>query len=581
MTLIHGFIKPLRENKLLKDTEIQGIFANVEIIFDFQKELLKQFRTRVESWESQPLLGDVFTTLSPFLKVYTTYVENFEKGSVTLKNAKKQNSQFNAFLRKCHEKKEMYGNLDLEDYLLMPVQRIPRYQLLLQELLKCTEESHPDFIPLQSALSKIKEVAVHINTWVKTSDNKQKIVEIQNELSMELVAPHRVWLESGVVSESTVPSAVNPPKVLYRYTFHLLNDMLILYCKAKRRVIQLTTAWVTDYYKVPNAFQMLSPGEGILLVTDSSSERDHMISQISMAIQDIVSHSTVYSKERAKYCLVAEGSGELFQVKEVEEVSSARPSPPEPTPQQTPQPTGQPAPAARRRHTVVRGSLADTTYVESEESFELVYSDELGWHLAAKAAVETEQTTPPVDNAVPKDPIPTQHESSEASTSSESSSGHSVDQTVSKTPSVDYSSSPGGLSLEENLSRVVLTSSAEYSSSPGGEYYITESEPNSRGQLTSSSDSVGASEGTDDGVPITKIPFRSTKPRAVVRSSHVRIGSGSGWQFCGPSLELKKEFEEYDKFVSLWGTSTVGSGPSRESLRSSKLIVIGNQKKSE
>ncbi|KAI9922342.1 hypothetical protein PsorP6_002600 [Peronosclerospora sorghi] len=54
----------------------------------------------------------------------------------------------------------------------MPVERIPRYRLLLQELLGCTPPEHVDFLPLQSAIqsldrvaNKIKEISeIHENT---------------------------------------------------------------------------------------------------------------------------------------------------------------------------------------------------------------------------------------------------------------------------------------------------------------------------------------------------------------------------------------------------------------------------------
>ncbi len=48
-------------------------------------------------------------------------------------------------------------------YLIMPVQRIPRYQLLLRELDKVTEEGHPEKQHLGEALQKIEHIAKHVN----------------------------------------------------------------------------------------------------------------------------------------------------------------------------------------------------------------------------------------------------------------------------------------------------------------------------------------------------------------------------------------------------------------------------------
>jgi len=48
--------------------------------------------------------------------------------------------------------------LDLSSILIQPVQRLPRYQLLIKELLKYTEEGHVDYAPLQEAMKKIIEL---------------------------------------------------------------------------------------------------------------------------------------------------------------------------------------------------------------------------------------------------------------------------------------------------------------------------------------------------------------------------------------------------------------------------------------
>jgi hypothetical protein len=46
---------------------------------------------------------------------------------------------------------------------VVPVQRIPRYVLLLKELLKCTPESHSDFANCQKAHASLEKVAGLIN----------------------------------------------------------------------------------------------------------------------------------------------------------------------------------------------------------------------------------------------------------------------------------------------------------------------------------------------------------------------------------------------------------------------------------
>ena len=75
---------------------------------------------------------------------------------------------FQQFIRATNIKVEkLYGKIaDLESFLILPVQRIPRYMLLLDALLKFTPPDHPDFNNLTEAIAKVKSVADHLNQAV-------------------------------------------------------------------------------------------------------------------------------------------------------------------------------------------------------------------------------------------------------------------------------------------------------------------------------------------------------------------------------------------------------------------------------
>lgn len=59
-----------------------------------------------------------------------------------------------------------FGGLPLTAYLIMPIQRIPRYRMLLEVLVSSTPEEHPDFKQLNEALGVIRDVANYINTHI-------------------------------------------------------------------------------------------------------------------------------------------------------------------------------------------------------------------------------------------------------------------------------------------------------------------------------------------------------------------------------------------------------------------------------
>ncbi len=68
-----------------------------------------------------------------------------------MKELKENNARFKEFLVTIR-RKNLYNNLDLEDYLIKPVQRLPKYVLLLKLLLKKTSPDHPDYHNIKTVL---------------------------------------------------------------------------------------------------------------------------------------------------------------------------------------------------------------------------------------------------------------------------------------------------------------------------------------------------------------------------------------------------------------------------------------------
>jgi len=105
--------------------------------------------------------------------------------------------------------------LNLEGYLLLPVQRIPRYRLLLEELLRSTPPSY-EYVddPLERGLSEISCLANNMNEGKRESESRRKLVRWQSRIKGKfpspLVQPHRRLIMDGpllltrVVRKTTV-----------------------------------------------------------------------------------------------------------------------------------------------------------------------------------------------------------------------------------------------------------------------------------------------------------------------------------------------------------------------------------------
>lgn len=63
-------------------------------------------------------------------------------------------------------------------YLIKPIQRICKYPLLLNELLKYTPKSHEEYENLTLALDKVEQVVTYINERKRLEENMKKLKEI-------------------------------------------------------------------------------------------------------------------------------------------------------------------------------------------------------------------------------------------------------------------------------------------------------------------------------------------------------------------------------------------------------------------
>jgi len=106
-----------------------------------------------------------------------------------------KSSSFRAFLKNCRDTHHL--RLELPAYLIMPVQRIPRYILLLQDLIKRTPANFIELPKLSSALQKLKKEADLMNERKRETEKLATLLDIEMRLSseeLELVKPGRQFI---------------------------------------------------------------------------------------------------------------------------------------------------------------------------------------------------------------------------------------------------------------------------------------------------------------------------------------------------------------------------------------------------
>ncbi|KAI0067701.1 hypothetical protein BV25DRAFT_1867513 [Artomyces pyxidatus] len=111
-----------------------------------------------------------------------------------------QRKRIKSYLKRCRLNPR-HSQLNLEGYLLLPVQRIPRYRLLLEELGRSTPPSDDYVDPLDKALTEISSLATNMNEGKRESESRRKLVQwqakIRGKFPSPLVQPHRRLIMDG------------------------------------------------------------------------------------------------------------------------------------------------------------------------------------------------------------------------------------------------------------------------------------------------------------------------------------------------------------------------------------------------
>ncbi|XP_037539376.1 FYVE, RhoGEF and PH domain-containing protein 4a [Nematolebias whitei] len=208
---------------------VKNIFSNIVSIHAFHSQfLLPDLEKRMGEWTSTPRIGDILQKLTPFLKMYAEYVKNFDKAMEVLKQWIDRSPQFKAIIQEI-QSQEICGSLTLQHHMLEPVQRIPRYEMLLKDYLKKLPQDDADHRDAEKSLDIIATAATHSNSAIRKSENLKKLMEIYEMLGEEedIVNPSNEFIKEGQILKLAARNA----SAMERYLF-LFNNML-LYCVPK------------------------------------------------------------------------------------------------------------------------------------------------------------------------------------------------------------------------------------------------------------------------------------------------------------------------------------------------------------
>ncbi|XP_074064463.1 FYVE, RhoGEF and PH domain-containing protein 1 [Macrotis lagotis] len=212
---------------------VHGIFSNICSIYCFHQQfLLPELEKRMEEWDRYPRIGDILQKLAPFLKMYGEYVKNFDRAVELVNTWTERSAPFKVIIHEV-QKEEACGNLTLQHHMLEPVQRIPRYELLLKDYLLKLPHGSPDSKDAEKSLELIATAAEHSNAAIRKMERMHKLLKVYELLGGEedIVSPANELIKEGHILKLSAKNGTTQDRYLI-----LFNDRL-LYCVPKLRLL--------------------------------------------------------------------------------------------------------------------------------------------------------------------------------------------------------------------------------------------------------------------------------------------------------------------------------------------------------
>ncbi|XP_038672410.1 guanine nucleotide exchange factor DBS isoform X6 [Scyliorhinus canicula] len=225
LSIIEGYATEMDNQELtplipvaLKNKK-EVLFGNLSEIYDFHNRIfLKELENCMENPE---LVGKCFLKRKEDLQIYEKYCQNKPRSEALWRQC--GDCQF---FQECQRKLD--HKLSLDAYLLKPVQRITKYQLLLKEMLKCSKNSEGT-----AELEEALETMISIIKSVNDSMHQIAITGFEGNLNdlgkLLMQGSFNVWTDHKKVHSKVKDLARFKP--MQRHLF--LYTKLLLFCKKR------------------------------------------------------------------------------------------------------------------------------------------------------------------------------------------------------------------------------------------------------------------------------------------------------------------------------------------------------------
>uniref|UniRef100_A0A4W6F6W0 Vav 3 guanine nucleotide exchange factor b n=1 Tax=Lates calcarifer TaxID=8187 RepID=A0A4W6F6W0_LATCA len=238
------FLNPLK--KFFSAAEIDKVFVNIPDLVKVHKSLMADLQDSILNKNALNLY-QIFISYKERLLIYGIYCSRVEIAIAVLDLICKEKEDVRLKLEEC-SKRANNGKFTLRDLLVVPMQRVLKYHLLLQELVKHTHDA-ADKNNLKIALDAMKDLAQYVNEVKRDNETLREIDQYQRSIE-NLNQPLRTFGRPKGDGEVRMISSVDKRKQDRLHIF--LFDVAVIVCKRRGDNYEMKDILDLNYFKITN-----------------------------------------------------------------------------------------------------------------------------------------------------------------------------------------------------------------------------------------------------------------------------------------------------------------------------------------
>jgi RHO1 GDP-GTP exchange protein 1/2 len=167
-----------------RERVVQHIFSNVidhPSIHSVSSRFARALTERQQRTHVVKNIGDIFLEIAPQFEPFILYGSKQLEAKFEFENERSNNPYFSKFVDEIERRKES-RKLELNGYLTKPTTRLARYPLLLENVLKYTEDGNPDKEDIPKVLVMIRDLLSRVNAESGKAENRFNLRRLHEQL---------------------------------------------------------------------------------------------------------------------------------------------------------------------------------------------------------------------------------------------------------------------------------------------------------------------------------------------------------------------------------------------------------------